>query len=113
MSREIQAGSNTGWSRSPVIRKAAIAPFFTSPCSIGALNLECFGPQRLMCGSDWPVLLLNGDYDRVWDAALTLASLAGRDAGALLGENAARIYRFSDGQSPTTTPVGDNAWQHR
>jgi L-fuconolactonase len=75
--------------------------------------LECFGPRRLMCGSDWPVLLLNGDYDRVWDAERTLASLAGRDAGALLGENAARIYRFSDGQSPTTTPAGDTTWQHR
>ena len=26
--------------------------------------LDCFGPERLMCGSDWPVALLNGDYDR-------------------------------------------------
>ena len=24
--------------------------------------VECFGPDRLMCGSDWPVALLNGDY---------------------------------------------------
>ena len=37
--------------------KAAMAPFFTGPFSIGALNLECFGPQkgvntqRLPCGS--------------------------------------------------------------
>ena len=28
--------------------------------------VDCFGPDRLMCGSDWPVALLNGDYDRVW-----------------------------------------------
>ena len=33
-----------------------------------------------MCGSDWPVLLLNGDYDRVWrdDAARRRRSLAPR-----------------------------------
>jgi L-fuconolactonase len=75
--------------------------------------LECFGPHRLMCGSDWPVLLLNGDYDRVWDAALKLAEVAGRHAAALLGENAARIYRFTDVQSPTTSPARNNEWQHR
>jgi L-fucono-1,5-lactonase len=28
--------------------------------------VDCFGPDRLMCGSDWPVSLLNGDYDTVW-----------------------------------------------
>ena len=75
--------------------------------------LDCFGPHRLMCGSDWPVLLLNGDYDRVWDATRVLTEVAGGEAAALLGENAARIYRFSDGQSPTTTRAGDTTWQHR
>ena len=24
------------------------------------------GPSRLLCGSDWPVALLNGDYEHVW-----------------------------------------------
>ena len=75
--------------------------------------LDCFGPHRLMCGSDWPVLLLNGDYDRVWDATRKLAVVAGRDAAALLGENAARIYRFADAQSSTSSPTGKDAWQHR
>lgn len=28
--------------------------------------VECFGAQRLMFGSDWPVLLLAGDYQKVW-----------------------------------------------
>jgi L-fuconolactonase len=75
--------------------------------------LDCFGPHRLMCGSDWPVLLLNGNYDRVWDAARKLAEVAGRDAAALLGENAARIYRFADVESPTSSPAGNDEWQHR
>ena len=28
--------------------------------------LDCFGVDRLMCGSDWPYSLLNGEFDRVW-----------------------------------------------
>jgi L-fuconolactonase len=87
-----------------------VADDFVPACETA---LECFGPHRLMCGSDWPVLLLNGDYDRVWDAARKLAELAGRDAAALLGENAARIYRFAGVETPTTSPAGSNAWQHR
>ena len=64
--------------------------------------LQCFGPDRLMCGSDWPVALLNGDYDRVWDATRRVVeAVAGRDADALLGENAARVYRFSDARTTT------------
>ena len=87
-----------------------VADDFVPACETA---LECFGPHRLMCGSDWPVLLLNGDYDRVWDAARKLAELAGRDAAALLGENAARIYRFAGVETPTTSRAGSNAWQHR
>jgi L-fuconolactonase len=88
-----------------------VADDFVSACHIA---LDCFGPQRLMCGSDWPVLLLNGDYDRVWDAMRKLVEVAaGRDAAALLGENAARIYSFADVQAPTSTPAGKDEWQHR
>jgi L-fuconolactonase len=57
--------------------------------------LDCFGPQRLMCGSDWPVALLNGDYDRVWnETAGVLSSLAPGHIDDLLGANAARVYRL-------------------
>jgi len=51
--------------------------------------LDAFGPDRLMCGSDWPIALLNGDYDRVWEATRLLAN---GDAAALLGGTAARVY---------------------
>ncbi len=58
--------------------------------------LAAFGPRRLMCGSDWPVALLNGDYDRVWQAMVRLVEgLASGNEEALLGGNAARIYRLS------------------
>ena len=76
--------------------------------------LECFGPSRLMCGSDWPVALLNGDYDRVWDATRRVVeAIAGRDADALLGENAARVYRFADAKATPTSPAREGAWQYR
>jgi L-fucono-1,5-lactonase len=60
------------------------------------IALDAFGPERLMCGSDWPVLLLNGDYDRVWDANVQLVErLSPADAAMLLGGNAARVYRLA------------------
>ena len=76
--------------------------------------LDCFGPERLMCGSDWPVLLLNGDYDRVWDATTRLAqAVAGSDAAALLGGNAVRVYRLATPDSSAQEPKQEDAWQYR
>ena len=65
------------------------------------IALDCLGPDRLMCGSDWPVALLNGTYDHVWQASVELATmLAGTDAEKLLGDNARRIYGI---ESPGAT----------
>jgi L-fuconolactonase len=47
-----------------------------------------FGRRRLICGSDWPVALLNGDYRRVW--AQTRAVVG--DDPLILAENAVRLY---------------------
>ena len=55
--------------------------------------LDCFGPDRLMFGSDWPVCLLAAEYAQVLDLALAATaglSRAGRDA--VLAGNAARAY---------------------
>ena len=65
------------------------------------IALDCLGSDRLMCGSDWPVALLNGTYDHVWQANSELATmLAGADAEKLLGDNARRIYGI---ESPGVT----------
>jgi L-fuconolactonase len=57
--------------------------------------LDSFGPDRLMCGSDWPVALLNGDYGRVWDATRkAVETCAPGSSAALLGANASRIYHL-------------------
>jgi L-fuconolactonase len=74
-----------------------------------AAALDCFGPDRLMCGSDWPVLLLNGDYDRVWEATRQIVeTLAPNSGAALLGENAARVYGFATASAPL-----EATWQSR
>jgi L-fuconolactonase len=58
--------------------------------------LDAFGPKRLLAGSDWPVALLNGDYDRVWQAIESLAhELDPGSADAILGGTAAALYAFA------------------
>jgi L-fuconolactonase len=52
--------------------------------------LECFGPERVMWGSDWPVLDLNGDYDKWFIAAQSLVPATQR--AAVFGETAAKFY---------------------
>ena len=54
---------------------------------------KCFGPQRLLWGSDWPVVDLAGGYDRWWDAARTLLEgLSPEDSAAVFGGTAGRVY---------------------
>jgi L-fuconolactonase len=55
--------------------------------------LKVFGPQRILWGSDWPVVDLGGGYARWWDA--TTALLAPLDTiarDAILGGTASRVY---------------------
>lgn len=57
--------------------------------------LDCFGPKRLVWGSDWPVLTLVGSYEAWHEAALAL--LADLDEGqraAVFGGNAVLCYRL-------------------
>ncbi|MGQ0663914.1 MAG: amidohydrolase family protein [Pseudomonadota bacterium] len=55
--------------------------------------IDCFGPQRLMWGSDWPVVELAGGYERWWEATLDLLDgLGDADRRRVLGENAAAFY---------------------
>lgn len=57
--------------------------------------LASFGPQRLLWGSDWPVLELAAGYADWWgDTQAQLAPLPAADRAAILGGNAVRIYRL-------------------
>ncbi len=62
--------------------------------------LEVFGPQRLLWGSDWPVVELAGGYSRWWDATATLlAPLDEAARDAILGGTAAGVYLSRRGRS--------------
>ncbi|MBK7404551.1 MAG: amidohydrolase family protein [Phycisphaerales bacterium] len=55
--------------------------------------LACFGPERLLWGSDWPVVNLAGGYGRWWSATLDLISeLSDTEQARILGGTAARVY---------------------
>jgi len=54
---------------------------------------EAFGPERLMWGSDWPVCLLAGSYERVFRLIDEYASaLTESQRAELFGGNCARFY---------------------
>jgi L-fuconolactonase len=58
--------------------------------------LDAFGFERLMFGSDWPVALLNGSYERVFfETTSAIRSVAGEGADAILGANARRLYAMA------------------
>jgi len=64
------------------------------------LLLSEFGPQKLLWGSDWPSLNLNGDYTR-WLAATEelLFSCTQAEKDMIFGLNAARIYLGQRGRA--------------
>jgi L-fuconolactonase len=61
--------------------------------------LELFGPERLMYGGDWPMTVLVGGYQTVWDVAASLiGELAPDEQRLLLHGTATRVYRVGTGR---------------
>jgi L-fuconolactonase len=61
--------------------------------------LACFGPARLLWGSDWPVVNLAGGYAKWFAAARALlADLSPDEKADVFGNNAARIYLSKRGR---------------
>jgi len=62
---------------------------------------EAFGPDRLVFGSDWPVVWLNGDYGR-WKSLIdaSLEPFGTEERQAVFGSNAARFYGVRPAPSP-------------
>jgi len=55
--------------------------------------LDCFGAQRLMWGSDWPVVNLGGSYQRWFAASVALmAGLTPQERAAIMGGTARKFY---------------------
>eukprot|EP01042_Synura_sphagnicola_P021137 gene21137-26847_t len=60
--------------------------------------LTTFGPQRLIFGSDWPVVTLRASYAQWFEAAETLlAGLTETQRAAAFGNNAEKLYLSSRG----------------
>lgn len=57
--------------------------------------LEHYGAERLMFGSDWPVAVLAGDYQKVWDETNSATSgLSAWQREALFGDTAVSFYNL-------------------
>lgn len=56
--------------------------------------IRVFGPDRVMWGSDWPVLELNGSYDS-WHGAASAIVGHGPARDAIFGGTARRFYRIT------------------
>lgn len=63
---------------------------------VWATLLDCFGPARLVWGSDWPVLNLAADYAQ-WVAVsqALMSGLAEAEQRAVCHDNAARFYQLT------------------
>lgn len=58
---------------------------------------ECFGPKRVMVGSDWPVCTLAATYEEVMQIASDyLKKLSADERAAVWGDNAKRFYGIAD-----------------
>jgi L-fuconolactonase len=58
--------------------------------------VDAFGPERLMWGSDWPIVELAGGYARAWtELNVLFAELGAAERAAILGGTAARAYRIA------------------
>lgn len=61
------------------------------PCAEHVIDV--FGPDRLMWGSDWPVVRLRGEYDSWFHAARALTEdLPDAARVAIFGDTASRVY---------------------
>lgn len=75
---------------SGLITEAAPGAAMESLAPYAGAALDLFGPERLVWGSDWPVILLNGAY-RDW-LDLSRAVIPAQHHDAVFGGNARRFY---------------------
>ena len=63
---------------------------------------ECFGPRRLMIGSDWPVCNVAASYTQVISLVKDyLSGYASEECAAVLGGNATKFWRLKVSNSLT------------
>jgi L-fucono-1,5-lactonase len=58
--------------------------------------IACFGPDRVLAASNWPVILIAGEYQEAWGGITDLvAGLSAAERAAVLGGTAERLYRLA------------------
>jgi L-fucono-1,5-lactonase len=58
--------------------------------------IACFGPDRILAASNWPVILIAGEYQEVWGGITELVSgLSAPERALILGGTAERVYRLA------------------
>ena len=80
------------------------AMFENAGCAVTAVEarpwfewcLACFGPTRMMWGSNWPVCFANARLSQWIEASAALAGeLTPDEQAAILGANALRVHRLA------------------
>ena len=57
--------------------------------------IDCFGADRAMFGTDYPVSRIQMSYDQIYDTFKTIAApLPAADQAKLFHDNAKRVYRL-------------------
>lgn len=68
-------------------------------------GFDCFGPERLMFGGDWPVATQAASYRATLSTlARTLPPLSADETRAFWGGTARRVYRLESGPTPGVQP---------
>ncbi len=61
-----------------------------------SVAVDCFGAERLMFGSDWPIATLAGSYHKVWrETCNALSAYSDTQQRAIFGETARKFYHIS------------------
>ena len=78
----------------PVWRRKPDPTGRSTPCAHTSTTLlDCFGAQRLMWGSDWPVVNLGSSYQRWFAASVALLDgLTPQERAAIMGGTARKFY---------------------
>jgi len=70
-------------------------PTYDSVRDVALHCLDCFGPDRSILATDWPVASLNTTFDAIYDTFRRItADLTDREQSALFHDNARRLYRM-------------------
>lgn len=70
-------------------------PTYESVRAVVMHCIDCFGTERALFATDWPVAGLKVEYDEIWDSLRRItADMTAAEQRALFHDNAVRLYRI-------------------